>query len=829
MGYYKVLSCLDNRKYIVESLKDRGQREMKIKYADIVRIKENDCQIIAGVSYQGYIPASNDIHFVISSDGASIFPIEEKLCALADTQTKKIKTGDIVEFTLTDRSSYICCVESTSSAEKMLCVKNLGDSIEHKIFVKDIDLSSIKVLVDGYSYLGDDVLVLRDPNGVYHRFDSVAKKVWYNSVIESGQILHIESKQHFTLSEVANELGVKLPDVKSHICNILPDDINDGVGINAAVLDMRRQNQGAQEDKDINITSSEFYKLIQYLNRPDTQFKSIIHWEYYVNKRYKGVPKPQFLVNCDPYKYGVPYEDLEMDKFANLKEWLDNKGNLNSDIVSYFPLFPLLYWSEQIRFVRRLISLHRTERYRFNDLSLLEQLTKHPKLVNINVLIFIHTLLKLYKEHRTLYNAELFQIWRSNQPNHINDEFGLALNDYIGTNLFCHCKVAVGFNVENWWQPNVNAENKPVLYIYSDDTMDLRENGNYEVEATMESVKKYKGFVVFREDDNRTVSQCFRNRACPVLRAIDEDGEHRVELLKRMNISTKELEENSNLIDLFAFNDCPLISVPSWRNKWAEKHRDKCVSDMPPRVKSIYLWYKRNSKTKHLFCEGVLSKTLHKKAKLPYSWCGNACFSNIYTMPEFTASVDNIKILNAGRVNIYSAAIYLGLLADDNKSKELLQRFHSCLNWLNLTAKHLYCRSCNHILEAVQTSSNHTAHTVSLFACQNTNCSQYKAQVYLSHCWNDKCRSIIDSRDTSLCPLRKYICPSCGVCCGEKMFKFKSQADVSYKSLQYHYEQNKFFCYKCGGEMIRQGSRYYCKNHPEVVTKVNSGVSTKLE
>ncbi|MBO7263231.1 MAG: hypothetical protein J6U93_01775 [Alistipes sp.] len=819
MGYYRVLSCLENRRYIVENLKDGSQREMKIKYADIVRIKEDDTQSISAISHLGYVPVSEEIHFVVGNDGNAVYPIEEKLCALSETQTKKIKTGNIVEFSLTDGTSYLCRVESTSVEQGLLCVKILGDSIEHKFFVKDIVLSSIKVLVDGYRPLADDVLVMKGPNGGYYQFESVAKTLWYNSSIEPGQVMCITSNKDFTLLEVARELGVKLPDVKNFICNILPDDIKIGVGINSSVLDLRKRQSNIENDSDVTISSSEFYRLIEYLNRPDTQFKSIIHWEFYVNKKYPGVAKYQYLMNCDPYRYGVPYQNLDMDKFVNLIEWLNNKSDLNTDIVSYFPLFPLLYWSEQIRFVRRVVSLHKTSRHRISDLNLLERLVEYPKQVNINVLIFIHSILKLYREKKTLYNAELYQIWKSNQPDHIDSTFGLALNDYIGINLFCVCHGAIGFNVEDWWKPNVYSGNKPILYIYGDGTMGLRTNDNNSVEATMESVKKHKGFVVFREDVNSDEGKCFGDGQCPVLTAINEDSEYRNELLKTINITPEQLETDGYLMDALAFNNCPLSLVPSWRNKWAEKHRDKCKSNTPPRIKAIYLWHKRNAKTQHLFCEGLLSKSLHQKAGMPFSWCsGNACFTNLYKMPEVTMG----NTIRAGELDIYSASVYLDLISDDDKSKLLLQRFHSRLNWLNVTAKHLYCRSCNHILEAMQTTSNYSAHTVSLFTCQNSNCSQCNKRVYLSHCWNDKCRSVIDSRDTSQCPLRKYICPSCGVCCGEKMFELKRQAGVSYKSLQYHYEQNKFFCYKCGMEMTKQGNRYYCKDHPEVVTRFNN-------
>lgn len=807
MGYYKVLEYRDDRKYVVEGLNDGSQREMRIKYADIVRVKEDDCQIIEGVSLPGYVPASKDLHFVAYGEDKALYPLEQKLCALSETASKRIKVGDIAELTLKNQTTFLCRVDSTSAEKSEITITRLGDSDRQTISLNDIIIPSIKVLADGYRYFDDDVLVMKWPNGVYYPFDAVAKAVWYDSVIAPGQIVKIESKKDFALTDVARELGVKLPDVIRHIANVLPDNYNNGRGIQV------------DKPEDTILSISEFYRLTQYLKRPETQFKSIIHWEYYVSKRFNGIPKPKFLEECDPYRCGVPYQNLDMERFVNLVEWLDNKKKLEADIVSYFPLFPLLYWWEQIRFVIRVVVYYKSGQSNISDLNLLERLVEYPQQVNINVLIFIHSIIKLHREKTTLSNAELFHIWKSNQPNYIDGEFGLALNDYIGTHLFCTCHGALGFNVEDWWLPNVNAENKPVLYIYGNGDVSLRANGNNDVKSTIESVKQHKGFVVIREDDNREEKSCFESNQCPVLRAICEDTERRDEYLKAMNISQAEFEKNANLSDLFTFNYCPLVSVPSWRNKWAEKHRDKCISSKQPRIKYLYLWHKRNTKQQHTFCEGILSKELHQKANLPFSWCGgNACFADRYAMPEVAKGENNTSNAGIIKVDIYTSAVYLNLLENNNQSKWLLQRFHARLNWLNATSKHLYCRSCNHILEVRQTSLTYDAHTVSRFSCQTEGCVQRNKEIYLSHCWNDRCRGVIDSRDTSQCPNHKYICPSCGVCCGEKMFELKRQAGVPYKSAQYHYEQGTFFCYRCGKEMTRQGHRYYCSDHPGVVT-----------
>ena len=45
MSYYKILSSKDNKQYHIEGLYDGIHREMRVQYADLVRIKESSCQI----------------------------------------------------------------------------------------------------------------------------------------------------------------------------------------------------------------------------------------------------------------------------------------------------------------------------------------------------------------------------------------------------------------------------------------------------------------------------------------------------------------------------------------------------------------------------------------------------------------------------------------------------------------------------------------------------------------------------------------------------------------------------------------------------------------
>jgi hypothetical protein len=287
-------------------------------------------------------------------------------------------------------------------------------------------------------------------------------------------------------------------------------------------------------------------------------------------------------------------------------------------------------------------------------------------------------------------------------------------------------------------------------------------------------------------------------------------------------------EERDENVEIFSYNDCPLISVPSWRYIWAERHRDKCSLVNPPKIKSLFLWYNKNRKLKTpFFCEGRLAvdkysnPELHRFAKVNFNWCnGNACFTDTYVLPTTTEIHPNkTQQYLEQSINIYVSAIYLGIFtSDDSKAKLEMQRFNSCLNWLNNAAPHFYCEHCDQILEisnAGQPINN--AHTVTWFECQNNTCNNAHKQIYLSHCWNDHCRAIIDSRETTTCPNNKYICPSCGVCCGEKMFKYKRQAGISHGPTM-HFELRKFYCKKCGKQMIRQGNTYYCDEHPEVIT-----------
>lgn len=480
MSYYKVLSCKDNKLYNIESIFGSAQREMRVQYADLVRIKESSCQIIESLCPASYSIVSPELFFVEDRFG-KIHPLEAKLYHV--TQKEEIRQNHIIEVKLRNESAIdLYVVVSISKPEKEpqgniskstpeLTLQKFSSHTSIKTTFDDIDVTTLKLLEDSCTCLTHDTLVVMDQSGIYYKYDAVSKPISYDTRFENGSIINIASKETFTLAEISKELGTKIQDVKIALRNVLPDGKNMGTGIDSNYIALCKNRQGLaneQDDNNVSITSSEFYRLIQYLKRPDTQSKSIIHWKFYVNKKYSSIQPPTYLdYQHNPYKDEIPYQHLDMDRFENLINWLIGKVSLMGDIETYFPYFHLLYWSEQISFVQKIIALHHFGRHKLMNLDALDTLVKYPKFVNINVLIFIHSLLKLNKERKLLSNLELYHIWRAYCPNKNRTKLGLTLQEYIGINLFCTCKGAIGFNVEDWWMPNINDDNKPVFHVYN--------------------------------------------------------------------------------------------------------------------------------------------------------------------------------------------------------------------------------------------------------------------------------------------------------------------------------------------------------------------------
>ncbi len=135
-------------------------------------------------------------------------------------------------------------------------------------------------------------------------------------------------------------------------------------------------------------------------------------------------------------------------------------------------------------------------------------------------------------------------------------------------------------------------------------------------------------------------------------------------------------------------------------------------------------------------------------------------------------------------------------------------KFVSLIDRFNMLLSRLYCHECGELL--YPTNSTYAYYSVTRFHCENENCSQYDEDIYLNHCLNSHCKSIIDSRESSTCTNGLYICPKCGTCCSNVMFngqieRLKKAGGYISQDLKEktenklgHLEKKEYFCYHCG-------------------------------
>jgi len=216
------------------------------------------------------------------------------------------------------------------------------------------------------------------------------------------------------------------------------------------------------------------------------------------------------------------------------------------------------------------------------------------------------------------------------------------------------------------------------------------------------------------------------------------------------------------------------------------------------------------------FCDGRVSNKNHYGRKF---WlCANQrCFQNCETVHNID-EWENYTLLDF--------LLILGFNVDETKSnpddfvsKGEYYKFISLLNRFNRLLEKIYCVECEEILYPVQ-SSHFAAYTVVKFCCENNVCSKHKEVVYLNHCLNGKCNSIIDSRVSKKCPNGLYICETCGSCCSHSFFKRRKENletadnfDNEQKVWIYndtkrkfdnklgHLERADYFCHKDGQQM----------------------------
>ncbi len=199
------------------------------------------------------------------------------------------------------------------------------------------------------------------------------------------------------------------------------------------------------------------------------------------------------------------------------------------------------------------------------------------------------------------------------------------------------------------------------------------------------------------------------------------------------------------------------------------------------------------------FCEGRLAPQLDHTHGLKFWWCRNA--------PCFTPSHMNHGTEEWEK---YTVRDMLRILQVPYDSEEI-QVFQGMVNRVNVLLLHLNCRSCDRIMTP-KGQSNFGFYRASRFVCANDDCAN-KEEVYLNHCLNGKCQTIVDSRDSAKCPNGLYICTNCCSCCSTKSFarrieNLKQVGQNVPESLQIlveqnlgHAEQGRKFCYCCGTEL----------------------------
>ncbi|WP_345051059.1 hypothetical protein [Hymenobacter glaciei] len=228
-------------------------------------------------------------------------------------------------------------------------------------------------------------------------------------------------------------------------------------------------------------------------------------------------------------------------------------------------------------------------------------------------------------------------------------------------------------------------------------------------------------------------------------------------------------------------------------------------------------------------CEGRLAYKPDTDSQLPIWWCCNRpCFKPnqdgraTEDWQQFTL-VDFINILKLP----FDAHAYYSFVGLINRVNRLLTR--------------LQCRCCNHILRPVG-QSDFNFYRANRFRCTNRECEIKGIEVYLSHCLNGYCMSVIDSRDSSRCSYRTegspdkegmYVCANCGGCCSKQalvrrkenlekvyppeMLTTHAQYHLIAENLAkrlYHWERMRVFCYKCTKPMQQrhQQANYTCSD-----------------
>lgn len=228
------------------------------------------------------------------------------------------------------------------------------------------------------------------------------------------------------------------------------------------------------------------------------------------------------------------------------------------------------------------------------------------------------------------------------------------------------------------------------------------------------------------------------------------------------------------------------------------------------KVKIIYSLDYTNFKPRFSeFCDG--RKAINKNTGEPvlsndssseFWWCENR--------PCFQACR---SVTSSGNWQYYNLQDVLRILNISYKEQQY-EILLNVINRVNRYLEHLTCKCCNSILRP-NGKSNYAFYGVSMFSCTNMECEKPDVDVYLTHCLNGKCESIIDSRESVKCKPSSlenpdncgwYICNECYSCCSnEKLTARKNNLERYGQEYTCHTKGHKdlgiICCNDCGTEM----------------------------
>ena len=206
------------------------------------------------------------------------------------------------------------------------------------------------------------------------------------------------------------------------------------------------------------------------------------------------------------------------------------------------------------------------------------------------------------------------------------------------------------------------------------------------------------------------------------------------------------------------------------------------------------------------YCTPKVADNREKVSNLPFFWCrSDECFCNMLDDQTLNRQSE------WKQYTLYHAAEILGykLIEVTDKGNipvEAVANFAGEVRQAERLYARLICRSCGHMIFSTRGSLLNGSR---FFACVNSQCRQYRKEIYLSQCNNCK-RGLIDSRDSKKCENGWVICPTCLACCNDDLFdrlieRHRRNGRVPFRLQESqgkgHNNKNIFFCPNCGTQL----------------------------